>query len=166
MPTPARRDAPAGTVEHINFYRGDTVTTTPGTTGTTTNLTTGPTTDPTTDPTTGHRRRPAAVVASVLVALIAAVGGYGAIYFTGLEGWDGIGVSFVVAYEFLSLIGLLAAIAHLRGHRLGRPAVVLYATWIIYFTLYKLIAFQELQAIPFGVLAAIALACVIRPPAR
>jgi len=162
MPTPARRDAPAGTVEHINFYRGDIVTTTPGTTGTTTDLTTGPTTDPT----TGHRRRPAAVVASVLVALIAAVGGYGAIYFTGLEGWDGIGVSFVVAYEFLSLIGLLAAIAHLRGHRLGRPAVVLYATWIIYFTLYKLIAFQELQAIPFGVLAAIALACVIRPPAR
>lgn len=149
------------------------MTTTPSSTGRTADHRTGPTTGPGTGLAPGStkglaagRRRPAAVVASVLVALIAAVGGYGAIYFTGLEGWDGIGVSFVVAYEFLSLIGLVAAVAHLRGHRLGRPAVILYATWIIYFTLYKLIAFQELQAIPFGVLAAIALACVIRPPAR
>ncbi|TQJ06206.1 hypothetical protein [Kribbella jejuensis] len=126
------------------------MTTTPSTTAITTHRTT-------------VRRRPAAVVASVLVALIAAVGGYGAIYFTGLEGWNGIAVSFVVAYEFLSLIGLVAAVAHLRGHRLGRPAVILYATWMIYFTLYKLIAFQELQAIPFGVLAAIALVCASRP---
>ena len=155
MPAPARRDAPAGTVERINFYQGDTVTTTTGTT-----------TGRTTDRTTGHRRRPATVIASVLVALIAAAGGYGAIYFTGLEGWNGIGVSFVVAYEFLSLLGLVAAVAHLRGHRLGRPAVILYATWMIYFTLYKLVAFQELQAIPFGVLAAIALACASRPATR
>ncbi|TDW89930.1 MULTISPECIES: hypothetical protein [Kribbella] len=112
------------------------------------------------------RRRPSAtaVTASVLLTLIAVVGGYGAIYFTGLEGWDGIGVSFVVAYEFLTLTGLVAVAAFLRGHRLGRPGVILYATWMIYFTLFKLIAFQELQAIPFGVLALIALVCATRRP--
>jgi hypothetical protein len=112
------------------------------------------------------RRRPSVttVTASVLLTLIAVVGGYGAIYFTGLEGWDGIGVSFVVAYEFLTLTGLVAVAAFLRGHRLGRPGVILYATWMIYFTLFKLIAFQELQAIPFGVLALIALVCATRRP--
>jgi hypothetical protein len=110
------------------------------------------------------RRRPSAttVTASVLLTLIAVVGGYGAIYFTGLEGWDGIGVSFVVAYEFLTLTGLVAVAAFLRGHRLGRPGVILYASWMIYFTLFKLIAFQELQAIPFGALALIALLCAVR----
>jgi hypothetical protein len=133
-------------------------------------MTTAPSTGSITTATTGTtattaRRRPArVVVASVLVTLIAAVGGYGAIYFTGLEGWSGIGVSFVVAYEFLSLTGLLAAVAFFRGHPLGRPAVIFYAAWMIYFTLFKLIAFQELQAIPFGVLAGVALVCAARRP--
>lgn len=117
---------------------------------------------------TSTRRRPSAAVvtASVLLGLIALVGGYGAIYFTGLEGWDGIAMSFVVAYEFLTLTGLVAVAAFLRGHRLGRPGVILYATWMIYFTLFKLIAFQEVQAIPFGVLALVALVCATRPAAR
>ncbi|TCC45482.1 hypothetical protein E0H73_44680 [Kribbella pittospori] len=113
------------------------------------------------------RRPPATVVAaSVLLGLIAAIGGYGAIYFTGLEGWNGIGASFVVTYEFLSVGGLIAAIAFLRGHRLGRPAVIAYAIWMIYFTVFKLVAFQELQAIPFGVIATIALICATRPTSR
>ena len=94
------------------------------------------------------------------------VGGYGAIYFTGLEGWNGIGASFVVAYEFLSLTGLIAVTAFLRNHPLGRPGVIFYATWMIYFTLFKLISFQELQAIPFGVIAAIALFLATRRSAR
>jgi len=113
-------------------------------------------------------RRPSATVltASVLLGLLAVVGGYGAIYFSGLEGWSGLGVSFVVAYEFLSLGGLIAVAAFLRGHRLGRPGVIVYASWMIYFTLFKLIAFQELQAIPFGVLATVALVCATRPSAR
>ena len=102
------------------------------------------------------------LIASALLGLIAAVGGYGAIYFTGLEGWSGIGASFVVAYEFLSLGGLIAVVAYLRGHRLGRPGVTVYAIWMIYFTLFKLIAFQELQAIPFGVIAVVALVLVRR----
>ena len=109
------------------------------------------------------RRPPATVLAaSALLGLIAAVGGYGAIYFTGLEGWNGIGASFVVAYEFLSLTGLVAVVAYLRGHRLGRPGVTFDAIWMIYFTLFKLIAFQELQAIPFGVIAVVALVLVRR----
>jgi len=117
----------------------------------------------TTARTTATRRPPATVLAvSGLLGLIAAVGGYGAIYFTGLEGWDGIGVSFVVAYEFLSLTGLIAIVAYLRGHHLGRPGVIFYASWMIYFTLFKLIAFQELQAIPFGVIAASALVLAVR----
>ena len=117
--------------------------------------------------TTGVRRAPATVLsASILLGLIAAVGGYGAIYFTSLEGWNGIGVSFVVAYEFLSLTGLIAVVAFLRNHPLGRPGVVLYATWMIYFTAFKLIAFQELQAIPFGLIAGLALILVTRRSAR
>ena len=112
-------------------------------------------------------RRPASVlVAAILLGLIAAAGGYGAIYFTGLEGWTALGVCFVVAYEFLTLTGLIAVVALLRNHPLGRPGVILYATWLIYFTLFKLIAFQELQAIPFGVIAAVALVCVTRRSAR
>ncbi|MFF0338897.1 hypothetical protein [Kribbella sp. NPDC004875] len=124
------------------------------------------TTTTTTMTSTRPRLSTAVVTASVLLGLIALVGGYGAIYFTGLEGWDGIAMSFVVAYEFLTLTGLVAVAAFLRGHRLGRPGVVLYATWMIYFTLFKLIAFQEVQAIPFGVLALVALVCATRPAAR
>ena len=113
------------------------------------------------------RRRPASVlVAAILLGLIAAAGGYGAIYFTGLEGWTALGVCFVVAYEFLTLTGLIAVAAFLRNHPLGRPGVILYATWLIYFTLFKLIAFQELQAIPFGLIATVALVCVTRRSAR
>lgn len=118
----------------------------------------------TTDTRPATRRRPSATVitTSILLGVIAAVGGYGAIYFTGLEGWSGIGLSFVVAYEFLSLTGLVAVVAYLRGHPLGRPAVIFYATWMIYFTLFKLIAFQELQAIPFGAIATLALLLTTR----
>ena len=71
-----------------------------------------------------------------------------------------------MAYEFLTLTGLIAVVALLRNHPLGRPGVILYATWMIYFTLFKLIAFQELQAIPFGLIAAVALVLVTRRSAR
>ncbi len=114
-----------------------------------------------------RRRRPAStLIAAILLGLIAAVGGYGSIYFTGLEGWTALGVCFVVAYEFLTLTGLIAVVAFLRNHPLGRPGVALSATWMIYFTLFKVIAFQELQAIPFGVIAGVALVMVIRRPTR
>jgi hypothetical protein len=114
-----------------------------------------------------RRRPPATVVAaSILLGLIALVGAYGAIYFTGLEGWDGIGLSFVISYEFLAAFGLIAIVAFLSGHRLGRPGVMLYAVWMIYFTVFKLVAFQETQAIPFGVIAAVALSLATRPSAR
>jgi hypothetical protein len=121
-----------------------------------------------THPATTTRRRPPATVlaASILVGLIAAVGGYGAIYFTGLEGWSGLGLTYVISYEFLTLSGLVAAVAFLRGHRLGRPGVIVYAIWMIYFTIFKVAAFQEWQAIPFGVIATTALLCATRPSAR
>jgi hypothetical protein len=113
------------------------------------------------------RRRPAStLIAAILLGLIAAIGGYGSIYFTGLEGWTALGVCFVVAYEFLTLTGLIAVVALLRNHPLGRPGVMLYAAWMIYFTLFKLIAFHELQAIPFGVIAAVALVLVALRSAR
>jgi hypothetical protein len=123
-------------------------------------------TDTDTAPAT-RRRPPATVLAtSILLGLIAAFGGYGAIYFTGLEGWNGIGLTYVVSYEFLTLSGLIAVVAFLRGHRLGRPGVIMYGIWMIYFTIFKVATFQEWQAIPFGVIASVALFCATRKSAR
>jgi len=94
------------------------------------------------------------------------VGGYGAIYFTGLEGWDGIALCFVISYEFLAVSGLIAIATFLRRHRLGGPGVMMYAVWMIYFTIFKVVTFHESQAIPFGVIASVALFLATRPSAR
>ncbi len=115
-----------------------------------------------------HTGRPPLTVlaGSILTGLITAFGAYGAIYFTGLEGWDAAGATFVVTYEFITLCGLLAAIAFARGYRLGRTGVIVYGIWMVYFTAFKVIAIQEWQAIPFGVVAILALVCATRPSAR
>ena len=114
------------------------------------------------------RRRPPATVigASALTALIAAVGAYGAIYFTGKEGWDAAGATFVATYEFITLAGLVSAVAFLRGHALGRVGVIVYGIWMTYFTVFKITAIQEWEAIPFGAIALTALFLATRRSAR
>ncbi|MGW1345529.1 hypothetical protein ACWCOV_31080 [Kribbella sp. NPDC002412] len=106
------------------------------------------------------------LVAAVLTGLTAAFGAYGAIYFTGLEGWDLAGATFVVTYEFISLCGLVAAVAFARGHYLGRIGVIVYAIWMLYFTAFKVGVVHEWEAIPFGVVAAVALLAATRPTSR
>jgi hypothetical protein len=114
------------------------------------------------------RRRPPVTViaASALTALIAAVGAYGAIYFTGKEGWDAAGATFVATYEFITLAGLVSAVAFLRGHALARVGVIVYGIWMTYFTVFKITAIQEWEAIPFGAIALTTLLLATRPSAR
>ena len=116
---------------------------------------------------TSTSRRPATVVvASALTALLALFGGYGAIYFTGLEGWDAAGITFVTTYEAISIFGLVAAVALLLGNSHGRVGVATYAIFMVGFTVMKVVTIQELQAIPFGVVALGILAAVLHPRTR
>lgn len=105
-------------------------------------------------------------VAAVLVALMSTFGAYGAIYFTGLEGWDDFGITYVTAYEFISLTGLLAALALFRGHHLGWVGVAWYAVFQVVFTTMKWVTIQEVSAIPFGVAGLVVLGLVTRPSVR
>jgi hypothetical protein len=114
-----------------------------------------------------RRRLPApAVTAGILALLMAAFGGYGAIYFTGLEGWDDFGYTYVTTYECIAVTGVLSAIALLRGHRLGLVGVLWFATFQVVFTACKLVTIQETEAIPFGVAALVVLALATRPSVR
>lgn len=107
-----------------------------------------------------------ALVAAALVALMSTFGAYGAIYFTGLEGWDDTGITFVTTYEFVSLTGLLAAVLLLRGHHLGWAGAAWYGVFQVVFTAMKLLTIQEISAIPFGVAGLVVLALVTRPSVR
>jgi hypothetical protein len=107
-----------------------------------------------------------ATAAASLAALTALVGGYGAVYFTGVEGWTDIGITFVMAYEFLAALGLVSAVALLRGRPFGRFGVLTYAVWMVAFTCFKLIAFQETEAILFGLVGLAALVLASRPSVR
>ena len=117
---------------------------------------------------TTDRTRPtrAALVAATLVALTSAFGAYGAVYFTGLEGWDDMGVTYVTTYEFIALTGLVSALALFRGHRLGLIGITWYAAFQVVFTAMKLLTIQEISAIPFGVVGLAVLALVTRPSTR
>jgi hypothetical protein len=44
--------------------------------------------------------------------------------------------------------------------------VIMYGIWMVYFTIFKVATFQEWQAIPFGVIASVALFCATRKSAR
>ena len=117
--------------------------------------------------TTTTRRLPApGLAAGILVLLMGAIGGYGAIYFTGLEGWDDFGYTYVTTYEWIAVTGLLSAVALLRGNRLGLVGVLWYAAFQVVFTTCKLVTIQETDAIPFGVAALVVLALVTRPSVR
>ena len=112
-------------------------------------------------------RPPAAVVAAIALTLLATCfGGYGAVYFTGLDGWKDIGLTFLVAYEFLTLLGLVSAVAYARRSALGHAGLVTFAVWMNVFTALKLGHFHETEAIPFGVVGLLILGLVLSRPAR
>lgn len=116
---------------------------------------------------TATRRLPApGLAAGILVLLMGAIGGYGAIYFTGLEGWDDFGITYATTYECIAVTALLSGVALLRGYRLGLVGVLWYASFQVVFTLCKLVTIQEVEAIPFGVAALVVLALATRPSVR
>ena len=123
-------------------------------------------TEPRTTPSTTSRLPRAAAAASFLALLMAGMGAYGAIYFTGLEGWDDAGITYVTTYEFIAATGLVAALALLRGFRLGLAGVLWFATFQVVFTTCKLATIQEVSAIPFGVAALAVLLLATRPSVR
>ena len=121
----------------------------------------------TTGPTAARTRAPRpALTAALLALLMSGMGAYGAIYFTGLEGWEDMGLTFLVTYEFVSLTGLASAVAMIQGFRLGLVGVLWYAAFQLVFTTFKLIAIQEVEAIPFGVVAAAVALLATRPSVR
>ena len=113
------------------------------------------------------RRPPAtAIVATVLTILLASVGSYGAIYFSGLDGYDPVDATFLSMYIYLSAIGIASVIAQLRGSALGRAGMIAWAIFMALFTLVKLVTIQETEAIAFGVIALIVVALELAPPTR
>jgi len=116
---------------------------------------------------TARRRPPApALVAIGLATVLALFGGYGAIYFTGLEGWDAGGITYVTTYEAISLFALASAFALARGSAHGRVGLVAYGIFMVGFTIMKLVTIQEWEAIPFGVVGAVILGLAMHPRTR
>ena len=119
-----------------------------------------------TPPTVRSAPPAAALVASGLALLAALVGGYGSVYFTGQEGWTDLGVVFVTAYLFLSALGVASALALLAGHVAGRYGLLAFGTWMVVFTTLKLVAWQETEAVLFGVVGVVVLVLVTRLSVR
>jgi hypothetical protein len=131
-------------------------------TSTTSTRTTGTTPDLTT-----RRRPPApALVAVGLATVLSLFGGYGAIYFTGLEGWDAFGITYVTTYEAISIFGLVSAVALLLRNDHARVGVIAYAVFMVGFTIMKVVTIQELQAIPFGVVGLVVLGLALHPATK
>jgi len=124
------------------------------------------------DPVAPVRQRPpaTAVAAGALSVLVAGVGGYGAVYFSGLEGWTGMTQTYVVTYAATSLFGLVAAIALVFGRgetrSAGRRGVLCYAIWLVGFSVFKMLRFQEWEAATFGVAGLVILALAVAAPSR
>lgn len=115
----------------------------------------------------GRRRPPApAIVAIALSTVLALFAGYGAIYFTGLEGWDAAGITFVTTYEAVSLFAITSAVALARGSSHGRVGLVAYGIFMVGFTVMKVVTIQEWEAIPFGVVGAVVLGLALHPRTR
>ena len=118
-------------------------------------------------PAASTARPPApALAAGLLTILLGVVGGYGAIYFTGLEGWDDAGITFVTTYEAIAAFAVVSAVALLRGSSHGRVGLVAYGLFMIAFTVMKLVTIQEWEATTFGVLGAVVLVLALRPRTR
>jgi hypothetical protein len=118
--------------------------------------------------TTSRPGRPPApvLVASVLTILLCLFAGYGAIYFTGLEGWDASGITYVTTYEATIVLALVSAVALLRGSAHGRVGLVAWAAFMVVFTIMKLVTIQELSAIPFGVVGVVVGVLALHPATR
>jgi hypothetical protein len=114
------------------------------------------------------RRSAAVLTAAALASLAALVGGYGAVYFTALDGWTPMSQTYVVTYEATSLFGLVCAVVLLFGRGpvrfAARYGLAAYASWLTYFTLFKIIRFSEYQAVPFGVVGLLVLALSLSAP--
>ncbi len=106
------------------------------------------------------------IVASALTVLLASVGTYGAIYFSGLDGYDPVDATFLSMYGYLSLIGVVSVIAQWRGSATGRAGVIAWGIFMALFTLVKLVTIQETEAIGFGVVALIVVGLELSPPTR
>ncbi len=113
------------------------------------------------------RRPPATVIiATVLTLLLASVGTYGAIYFSGLDGYDPVDATFLSMYGYLSFIGIVSAIAQLRGSTIGQAGTIAWAGFMVTFTVVKLVTIQETEAIGFGVIALVVLCLELTGPTR
>ena len=91
---------------------------------------------------------------------------YGAVYFTGSHGFSDVELTFLVAYEFITLFGLVSAVALARRSRLGHAGVVTYGIWMTVFTAFKVGYIHEIQAIPFGVVGIAVLLLALSRSAR
>ncbi|HEY9498449.1 MAG TPA: hypothetical protein VIQ78_05455 [Terrimesophilobacter sp.] len=119
------------------------------------------------EPRPAARRPPAtAIVATVLTVLLASVGSYGAIYFSGLDGYDPVDATFLSMYCYLSLIGIASVIAQWRGSAVGQAGTIAWGLFMALFTLVKLVTIQETEAIAFGVIALVVVALELAPPTR
>ncbi len=116
---------------------------------------------------TARRRPPAPALAAIgLTTVLALFAGYGAIYVTGLEGWDAFGITYVTTYEAIVLFALASAFALARGSSHGRVGLVAYGIFMVGFTVMKVLTIQEWEAIPFGVVGAIILGLALHPRTR
>ena len=122
---------------------------------------------PSPDLRTATRRPPAtAIIASVLTVLLASVGTYGAIYFSGLDGYGPVDATFLSMYGYLSLIGIVSVVAQWRGSAIGQAGTIVWGIFMALFTLVKLVTIQETEAISFGVVALIVVGLELAPPTR
>ena len=71
-----------------------------------------------------------------------------------------------MAYEFLAALGLVSAIALLRGRSLGQAGTVVYALWMTVFTAFKVGYIHETEAIPFGIVGLVILGLALAPATR
>ncbi len=116
----------------------------------------------------GRRVRPPATViaAAALTIVVASVGTYGAVFFTGIDGYDDVDITFVSLYAYVALIGIVSVVLQLRGSAIGRAGAITWALFGVMFTLVKLITIQEMEAIGFGVVSLIVLALEFAPATR
>lgn len=116
---------------------------------------------------TVSRRPPATVLTAVpLTVLLTLVSGYGAVYFSGMEGFSDMDLTFLVAIEFITGLGLVSALALAGRRALGRVGLITYGVWMTLFTLFKVAYIREVEAIPFGVVGLAVLALALAPATR
>jgi len=117
-------------------------------------------------PATRTRPAAAALASSLLTGLVAAFTGAGAAYFAGEGGYTVDGLTFLVAFESLSLLGLVSAVALARRSALGRAGVVAFGLWMSAFSAFKVGYVHETESLVFGVAALAALALALTSSVR